>query len=115
MDTPKLAYTKDLMTQSCMETTSFTSSNDQSKLLYTALYDYTATLDKNLSMYRGDQLYVLNYNASKEWCEVQNAQTNNIGWVPSSYIKPFNSVCDKKLNSKRISNSSYIHVYFPKF
>ncbi len=67
---------------------------DQSgcKLLYTALYDYTATLDRHLNMYRGDQVYIISYNKSKEWCEVQNAQTGLVGWVPSSYIKPFNSL-----------------------
>ncbi len=43
-------------------------------------------------MYKGDQLYVLSYNKTKEWSEVRNAQTGQIGWVPTSYIKPFNSL-----------------------
>ena len=62
-------------------------------LLYTALYDYTATLDRHLSMHRGDHLHILSYNKSREWCEVRNVQHPNlIGWVPTSYIKPFNSL-----------------------
>ncbi len=59
---------------------------------YIALYDYKVNLEKHLNLNRGDQLLVLNYNKTKEWSEVQNVQSNQIGWVPSSYIKPFNSL-----------------------
>jgi hypothetical protein len=59
---------------------------------HVALYDYAATLDKHLTMQRGDQLLVKSYNKSREWCEVQNIQSGLVGWVPASYIKPFNSL-----------------------
>ncbi len=62
------------------------------KVLYIALYDYMVNLDKHLNIHKGDQLYVLSYNKSQEWCEVQNATNGLIGWVPTSYIKPFNSL-----------------------
>lgn len=67
-------------------------SGENNSVPYTALYDYVASLDKHLTMHRGDQLLVLSYNKSREWCEVQNMQSGLVGWVPASYIKPFNSL-----------------------
>ena len=71
--------------------TSSSSSNDAT-LLYIALYDYKVNLDKHLNLHKGDQLHIISYNKTKEWCEVQNIQTAQCGWVPTSYIKPFNSL-----------------------
>lgn len=68
------------------------SSSFNTDLLYIALYDYKVNLDKHLILNKGDQLIVLSYNKTKEWCEVRNIQTNQTGWVPTSYIKPFNSL-----------------------
>ena len=65
---------------------------NNTRLLYIALYDYSANLEKHLKMFKGDQLYVLSYNKSKEWSEVKNVQNGFVGWVPTSYIKPFNSL-----------------------
>ena len=61
-------------------------------IVYIALYDYVVSLDKHLNMHEGDQLSVLNQNKSQDWSEVQNIQNGLIGWVPTSYIKPFNSL-----------------------
>jgi abelson tyrosine-protein kinase 1 len=58
-------------------------------------------------MRKGDQLRVLGYNKTKEWCEAQlvarKDPANNqllpspphhqsIGWVPSLYVTPLNSL-----------------------
>ena len=64
----------------------------EQSIVYIALYDYLVNLNKHLNMHKGDQLYVLSYNKTKEWSEVRNAQTGQVGWVPTSYIKPFNSL-----------------------
>lgn len=49
-------------------------------------------MDKHLNLTKGDHLNVLSYNKSKEWCEVKNVNNGQIGWVPTSYIKPFTSL-----------------------
>ncbi len=64
--------------------------NDTS--LYVALYDYLTTLEKHLNMHKGDQIQILSFNKTNEWCEVQNINTAAIGWVPASYIRPVNSL-----------------------
>ena len=67
-------------------------STDQQSIIYIALYDYLVNLNKHLNMHKGDQLYVLSYNKTKEWSEVRNVQSGQVGWVPTSYIKPYNSL-----------------------
>jgi hypothetical protein len=76
----------------CSSRDNLLSSSFNTDLLYIALYDYKVNLDKHLILNKGDQLIVLSYNKTKEWCEVRNIQTNQVGWVPSSYIKHFNSL-----------------------
>ena len=49
--------------------------------LYVAMYDYIVNLDKHLNLHKDDRVYVLSYNKTQEWCEVQNSQTGQIGWV----------------------------------
>lgn len=39
----------------------------------------------------GEQVRVLSYNKSGEWCEAQ-AGSGEVGWVPSNYITPVNSL-----------------------
>jgi abelson tyrosine-protein kinase 2 len=57
------------------------------------MYDYKANMDKHLNISRGDQLTILSYNKSREWCEVVKvAHAQSIGWVPASYIKPLSSL-----------------------
>jgi abelson tyrosine-protein kinase 1 len=67
-------------------------SKDSENLIHIALYDYRVNLDKHLNLNKDDQVNIINFNNTKEWCEVVNVQTGACGWVPSSYIKPFNSL-----------------------
>lgn len=69
-------------------------STDQQQLIvpYVALYDYKTNLDKHLAMMKGDQVFVLSYNATGEWCEVRQQATGRVGWVPTAYIKPVDSL-----------------------
>ncbi|XP_021344854.1 tyrosine-protein kinase ABL1-like, partial [Mizuhopecten yessoensis] len=39
----------------------------------------------------GEQVTILGYNKGGEWCEVKN-KAGDIGWVPSNYIAPVNSL-----------------------
>lgn len=49
-------------------------------------------MERHLNIQKGDQVYILGYNKTSEWCEVKNIQTGVIGWVPATYIKPVNSL-----------------------
>jgi abelson tyrosine-protein kinase 1 len=76
--------------------------------LFIALYDFHGAGEDQLSLRRGDQVRVLGYNKTKEWSECQliavrqrssaNGSTTSaaaaplIGWVPSLYITPLNSL-----------------------
>lgn len=63
-----------------------------SDVLYVAVYDYKVNLDKHLNLTKGDQIVVLAYNNTREWCEVRDVSRGTVGWVPTSYIAPFNSL-----------------------
>lgn len=39
----------------------------------------------------GDQVRILDYNRTGEWAEVENKE-KSLGWVPSNYIAPVNSL-----------------------
>ena len=41
--------------------------------------------------FTGDQVRILDYNKTGEWAEVEN-KTGELGWVPSNYIAPVNSL-----------------------
>ncbi|KAI1708926.1 protein tyrosine kinase domain-containing protein [Ditylenchus destructor] len=80
--------------------------------LFIALYDFHGVGDEKLSLRKGDQVRVLGYNKTKEWCEAQlvarrhasgssansaslqpvDGGSPQIGWVPSLYITPLNSL-----------------------
>ncbi|KAL3118978.1 hypothetical protein niasHT_003761 [Heterodera trifolii] len=96
--------------------------------VFVALYDFNGLGVEKMSMRKGDQVRVLSYNKSREWCEVQlvrrcasaklaspsvqsnlatcsttlgssssslassSSQYGQIGWVPSLYIAPANSL-----------------------
>lgn len=81
------------------------SSNTYGSQLFVALYDFHGVGDAQLSLKKGDQVRVLSYNKTKEWCEArlvsrrsgnlnpnQLVQQPHIGWVPSLYIAPLNSL-----------------------
>uniref|UniRef100_A0A915DZW2 Tyrosine-protein kinase n=1 Tax=Ditylenchus dipsaci TaxID=166011 RepID=A0A915DZW2_9BILA len=85
------------------------SSSAYAAQLFVALYDFHGVGDEKLSLRKGDQVRVLGYNKTKEWCEAQlisrrhasgssnasctiDATVPHIGWVPSLYITPLNSL-----------------------
>lgn len=39
----------------------------------------------------GEQVRILSYNKSGEWCEA-HATSGQVGWVPSNYVTPVNSL-----------------------
>ncbi|CAH0548166.1 unnamed protein product [Brassicogethes aeneus] len=59
--------------------------------LFVALYDFQAGGDNQLSLKKGEQVRILSYNKSGEWCEA-HSQKNQVGWVPSNYVTPVNSL-----------------------
>ncbi|XP_067662486.1 tyrosine-protein kinase ABL1-like isoform X2 [Haliotis asinina] len=59
--------------------------------LFVALYDFQAGGDNQLSIVKGEQMTILGYNKGGEWCEVKN-RAGDVGWVPSNYIAPVNSL-----------------------
>lgn len=65
--------------------------SDTDASLFVALYEFQSGGDNQLSLTKGQQVQVLSYNRSGEWCEVQS-RAGTIGWVPSNYIAPVNSL-----------------------
>uniref|UniRef100_A0A8D8UXK0 Tyrosine-protein kinase n=1 Tax=Cacopsylla melanoneura TaxID=428564 RepID=A0A8D8UXK0_9HEMI len=59
--------------------------------LFVALYDFQAGGDNQLSLKKGDQIRILSYNKSGEWCEAHSS-SGLVGWVPSNYVTPVNSL-----------------------
>lgn len=59
--------------------------------LFVALYEFQSGGENQLPLRKGEQVRVLSYNRSGEWCEVQ-AANGNVGWVPSNYITAVNSL-----------------------
>ena len=41
--------------------------------------------------FAGEQVRILSYNKSGEWCEAHSA-SGQVGWVPSNYVTPVNSL-----------------------
>lgn len=59
--------------------------------LFVALYDFTAGGENQLSLMKGEQVRILSYNKSGEWCEA-HTDSGLVGWVPSNYVTPVNSL-----------------------
>ncbi|XP_041368095.1 tyrosine-protein kinase ABL1-like [Gigantopelta aegis] len=59
--------------------------------LFVALYDFQAGGDNQINIIKGEQTTILGYNKGGEWCEVKN-RNGMVGWVPSNYIAPVNSL-----------------------
>ncbi|KAL3989304.1 Protein tyrosine kinase family protein [Acanthocheilonema viteae] len=76
------------------------SASSENDSLFVALYDFHGVGEEQLSLKRGDQIRVIGHNKAGEWCEAQLVNTRRensrrsgcIGWVPSSYIAPSNSL-----------------------
>lgn len=68
------------------------SSIDQSDpQLFVALYEFKSGGENQLSLRKGEQVRVLSYNRTGEWCEAES-RSHRVGWVPSNYITPVNSL-----------------------
>lgn len=59
--------------------------------LFVALYDFSAGGENQLSLKKGQQVRILSYNKSGEWCEA-HTDSGSVGWVPSNYVTPVNSL-----------------------
>ncbi|ETN59521.1 proto-oncogene tyrosine-protein kinase abl1 [Anopheles darlingi] len=59
--------------------------------LFVALYDFNAGGENQLSLRKGEQVRILSYNKSGEWCEA-HSDSGHVGWVPSNYVTPLNSL-----------------------
>ncbi|KAF2361574.1 Serine-threonine/tyrosine-protein kinase catalytic domain [Trinorchestia longiramus] len=59
--------------------------------LFVALYEFRAQGENQLSLRKGEQVRVLSYNKTGEWCEAHSS-AGEVGWVPFNYITPVNSL-----------------------
>ncbi|TKR79909.1 hypothetical protein L596_014060 [Steinernema carpocapsae] len=77
-----------------------TTSSAPSSVIFVVQYDFHGVGDDQLSVRKGDQVRVLGYNVTSEWCEAEVVSTvkqssrrqHMIGWIPSSYVTPLNSL-----------------------
>ncbi|XP_055357949.1 tyrosine-protein kinase Abl-like isoform X2 [Paramacrobiotus metropolitanus] len=66
--------------------------SDEYSPVCVALYDFQPVADKQLSLKKGQQLRVIAYNSTQEWCEAELLSSGMIGWVPSNYISPVSNL-----------------------
>ncbi|XP_053208153.1 tyrosine-protein kinase Abl-like [Panonychus citri] len=59
--------------------------------LFVALYEFQSGGEYQLSVLKGEQIRVLSYNRTGEWCEAQS-RSGKIGWVPANYITPIHGL-----------------------
>ena len=64
---------------------------DEDPQLFVALYDFQAGGENQLSLKKTEQVRILSYNKSGEWCEAHNSN-GSVGWVPTNYVTPVNSL-----------------------
>ncbi|KAJ0183942.1 hypothetical protein K1T71_000365 [Dendrolimus kikuchii] len=65
--------------------------------LFVALYDFQAGGENQLTLKKGEQVRIMSYNKSGEWCEAHmvgggGGVSGGVGWVPSNYVTPVNSL-----------------------
>ena len=65
--------------------------HDEDPQLFVALYDFQAGGENQLNLRKTEQVRILSYNKSGEWCEAHNG-TGAVGWVPSNYVTAVNSL-----------------------
>ena len=53
-----------------------TAATDEDPQLFVSLYDFQAGGENQLSLRKTEQVRILSYNKSGEWCEAHNAQGN---------------------------------------
>ncbi|XP_033221945.1 tyrosine-protein kinase Abl isoform X2 [Belonocnema kinseyi] len=73
--------------------------------LFLALYDFQAGGENQLSLKKGEQVRILSYNKSGEWCEAHSS-VGQVGWVPSNYVTPVNSLEKHSWYHGRISRNA---------
>jgi abelson tyrosine-protein kinase 1 len=73
--------------------------------VFIAIHDFQSGGENQLSIRSGEELIVLRYNDTGEWCEGQSL-SGQMGWVPSSYIKPVNSLEKHSWYHGRISRNA---------
>ncbi|EGD74404.1 TK/ABL protein kinase [Salpingoeca rosetta] len=59
--------------------------------IYVALYDYKARTENEMSFRKGDHLNVIS-NDNENWWQAQHADTKEVGWIPSNYVAPMQSL-----------------------
>ena len=59
--------------------------------LVTRLDDFQSGGENQLSLKKAEQVRILSFNKSGEWCEAHNAH-GAVGWVPTNYVTPVNSL-----------------------
>lgn len=59
--------------------------------LFVALYEFQSGGENQLPLRKGEQVRVISYNRSGEWCEAR-AMNGAVGWVPSNYITPVHTL-----------------------
>ncbi|KAM8954319.1 tyrosine-protein kinase FRK isoform 2-T2 [Pelodytes ibericus] len=65
-------------------------------LMYTALYDYQARTDEELSITAGDKMFILSKNESSWWkAKLLIPRGKTEGYVPANYVAPVSSVESK--------------------
>lgn len=67
-----------------------TQEDESDPQLFVALYDFQAGGENQLSLKKGEQVRILSYNKNGDWCEAHSA--GQVGWVPSNYVTPVNSL-----------------------
>ncbi|XP_014235268.1 tyrosine-protein kinase Abl [Trichogramma pretiosum] len=73
--------------------------------LFVALYDFQAGGENQLGLKKGEQVRILSYNKSGEWCEAHSS-SGQVGWVPSNYVTPVNSLEKHSWYHGRISRNA---------
>ena len=68
-----------------------TAASDEDPHLFVALYDFQSGGENQLSLKKAEQVRILSFNKSGEWCEAHNAH-GAVGWVPTNYVTPVNSL-----------------------
>ncbi|XP_072176875.1 uncharacterized protein [Diadema setosum] len=74
--------------------------------LFVVLYDFNGSGENQLNVRKGDQVRILGYNMGGEWCEAKKLKNGKTGWVPSTYVTPFNSLEKHSWYHGRISRNA---------
>ncbi|EHB00801.1 Proto-oncogene tyrosine-protein kinase FGR [Heterocephalus glaber] len=59
--------------------------------LFTALYDYEARTEDDLTFNKGEKFHILN-NTEGDWWEARSLSSGHTGYVPSNYVAPVDSI-----------------------